>query len=91
MLTTGAAMRLAFSCAIVGALWLAVAWALCRDTRRNRPARPDGVLPRPPGSAPSQPAVPPRCTDGRHLLPGVAGVSDFVIGRFDEAPEQFAE
>jgi len=28
MLTAGAAMRLAFACAIVGALWLAVAWAL---------------------------------------------------------------
>jgi hypothetical protein len=28
MLTTGAAMRLTFACAIVGALWMAVAWAL---------------------------------------------------------------
>jgi hypothetical protein len=28
MLTTGAAARLAFACAIVGALWMAVAWAL---------------------------------------------------------------
>jgi hypothetical protein len=28
MLTTGAATRLAFACVIVGALWLAVAWAL---------------------------------------------------------------
>ena len=28
VLTTGAAMRLAFACVLVGALWMAVAWAL---------------------------------------------------------------
>jgi hypothetical protein len=28
MLTTGAAIRLAFATAVVGGLWLAVAWAL---------------------------------------------------------------